>query len=143
MHPLQLFMIQSTKQSTIILCFVVFCIWRCIFPSPYHSSSKRPRIFERGIRENIDLKLEIRQVPHVDAELFNQYIKAIFIPTDAANRELPGRANNPAILSCDNCASHCSEEILRELARNGILVLTYPPHTSRLSKSLMSFSLVD
>jgi hypothetical protein len=32
------------------------------------------RIFEKGIRENIDLKLEIRQVPYVDAELFNQYV---------------------------------------------------------------------
>jgi hypothetical protein len=108
------------------------CIWRCIFPSPYHSSSKRQRIFERGIRENIDLKLEIRQVTYVDAELFNQYIKEIFIPTVAVNLELPGYANKPAILFCDNCASHCSEEILRELARNEIFVLTYPPHTSHL-----------
>jgi hypothetical protein len=68
----------------------------------------------------------------VDAELFNQYIKEIFIPTVAANRELPGCANKPAILFCDNCDSHCSEEIPRELAWNGILVLTCPPHTSHL-----------
>jgi hypothetical protein len=32
-------------------------------------------IFEKGSREHIDLKLEIRQIPYVDAELFNQYIK--------------------------------------------------------------------
>jgi hypothetical protein len=40
-----------------------------LFIAPY---PKARRIFEKGIRENIDLKLEIRQVPYVDAELFNQ-----------------------------------------------------------------------
>jgi hypothetical protein len=81
---------------------------------------KARRISEKGIRENIGLKLEIRQVSYVDAELFNQYIKETFILTVVANRELPGCDNKPTILFCDNCASHRSEEILRELARNGI-----------------------
>jgi hypothetical protein len=81
---------------------------------------KARRIFEKGIKENIDLKLAIRQIPYVDAELFNQYIREIFTPTVAANLELPGCANKPAILFCDRCASHCCEEILRELARNRI-----------------------
>jgi hypothetical protein len=101
------------------------------------------RIFEKGIRENIDVKLEIRQVPYVDAQLFNQDIKEIFIPTVAANWELPGCANKPAILFGDNCVSHCSGEILRELAQNEILVLAYSPPTSHFFKSLMSFSLID
>jgi hypothetical protein len=56
---------------------------------------KGQRIFEKGIRENIDLKLEIRQVPYVDAEPFNQYINKIFIPTVAANRESPDVPTSP------------------------------------------------
>jgi hypothetical protein len=108
---------------------------------------KARRISEKGIRENIDLKLEIRQVPYVDTDLFNQYIKKIFIQTVAASRELPGCTNKPTILFCDNCASHCashcSEEILRELAQNGILVLTYPRIHHIFFKSLMSCFLVD
>jgi hypothetical protein len=106
------------------------------FPLLIAPHSKARRIFEKGIRENIDLKLEIRQVSDLDAELFSQHIKEIFIPTIAANRELPRYANRPAILFCDNCTSHCSDEILRELARNDILVLTYPPHTSHLFQVL-------
>jgi hypothetical protein len=94
---------------------------------------KTRRIFDKGTRENIDFKREIRQVLEVDAELFNQYIKERFIPTVASNLELPGCTNKPAILPFDNCASHCSKEILRESARNGILVLTYLPHTSHFS----------
>jgi hypothetical protein len=39
-------------------------------------------------------------------------------------------------LFCDNCASHCSDAILRELARNEILVPTYTPHTSHLFQVL-------
>jgi hypothetical protein len=104
---------------------------------------KARRIFKKGIREDIDLKLEIREVPYVDAELFNQYIKKIFIPTVAANLELLGCAKKPAILFSDNYFSHCSEEILRELTRNGILVLTYLPHTSHLFQVLDVLLLVD
>jgi hypothetical protein len=63
---------------------------------------KARRIFEKGIRENFDLKLEIRQIPSVDAELFKQYIKELFLPTVAANWELPERVNKSAILFCDN-----------------------------------------
>jgi hypothetical protein len=78
-----------------LLCL---CIWRWVFPSPYRSyrsSSKSAENFWERIRENIDLKLEIRQVPDVDAEFFNQYIKETFIPTVAANRELPECVNKP------------------------------------------------
>jgi hypothetical protein len=56
---------------------------------------KAQRIFEKGIRENIDLKLEIWQVPYVDAELFNQYIKETFITTVGANRESPDVPTSP------------------------------------------------
>jgi hypothetical protein len=100
---------------------------------------KARRIFEKGIRGNIDLKLEIRQVPYLEAELFKQHTKKIFIPTIAANLELPECTNKFAILFRDNCASHYSEEILRELARNGILVLTYLQHTSHLFQVLDVF----
>jgi hypothetical protein len=34
--------------------------------------------------------------------------------------------------SCDNCAAHCSENLLNKRVPHGILVLTYPPHTFRL-----------
>jgi hypothetical protein len=90
------------------------------------------RIFEKCVRENIDLKLEIRQTAYVDARILNVGIQDVFLPTIAANLELPGCANKPALRFCDNCTSHCSEETLRELARNGELLLIYPPHTSHI-----------
>jgi hypothetical protein len=49
-----------------------------------------------------------------------------------ANRELPGRAKKPVILFYDNCSAHISSPVLQKLARHGVLVITYPPHTSQI-----------
>jgi hypothetical protein len=72
----------------------------------------------------------------VNAEIFERYIDAVLIPAVESNRELEGCRNKPAILFCDNCKTHCSEELLKKLARHGILVLTYPPHTSHVFQVL-------
>jgi hypothetical protein len=37
-----------------------------------------------------------------------------------------------ALLFCDNYAAHCFDEVLSKLARHGIRVMTYPPHTSHI-----------
>jgi hypothetical protein len=94
------------------------------------------RIFENGVRAGVDLKLEIRPSPYVDANLFRKYIQEMFLPAVATNRRLPGCKNQPAILFCDNRACHCFDAILKELAGNGVLVLTYSPHTSHIFQVL-------
>jgi hypothetical protein len=76
--------------------------------------------------------MEIREPAYATAEIFRRYIEAVFFPAVAANRKLRGRRNKPATLFCDNCAYHCSEDTLIEFARHGVLVLSYPPHTSNL-----------
>jgi hypothetical protein len=42
----------------------------------------------------------------------------------------------PALPFCDNCPAHCPEEVLSKLTRRGILVITYPPHTSHIFQVL-------
>jgi hypothetical protein len=94
------------------------------------------KILEKGVRAGIDLKLEIRLSPYVDAGLFRKDIQEMFLPAVATNHRLPGCKNKPAILFCDNCACHCYEATLKELAENGVLVLTYPPHRSHIFQVL-------
>jgi hypothetical protein len=94
------------------------------------------RIFEKGARPGIDLKLEIRPSPYVDADLFGRYIQEIFLPAVATNCRLPECKNKPATLFCDNCTCRCFEAILKELAEKGVLVLTYPPHASHIFQVL-------
>jgi hypothetical protein len=58
------------------------------------------------------------------------------IPAVLSNRNLAGCKDKPAILLCDNCSAHCSNDVLTKLSRHGVLVITYPPHTSHLFQVL-------
>jgi hypothetical protein len=89
-----------------------------------------PKIFETGIHRDIDIMMEIREPADATAKVFRRYIETVFFPVIDANRMLPGCRNRPVILFCDNCTCHCSGDILIEFARHGVLVLSYPPHTS-------------
>jgi hypothetical protein len=93
-------------------------------------------VFRHQIRDRIDLQIEIAPSPYVTSEIFQRYIETVLIPAVEANRELPGCANKPAILFCDNCSAHMSDSVLQNLARHGVLVLTYPPHTSHIFQVL-------
>jgi hypothetical protein len=95
-------------------------------------------IFEKGVRQGIDLTIPIRLFPCVTAELFNEYIKTIFIPTVEHKHELPGCDNRATIFFCDNCSRHCSDDISKALAEHGILVIPYPPHTSQIFQVIHS-----
>jgi hypothetical protein len=54
----------------------------------------------------------------------------------AANRKLPGCRHKAVLFFVDNRACQCSEDMRTEFARHGVLVLSYPPHTSNLSQVL-------
>jgi hypothetical protein len=94
------------------------------------------KIFETGIGRDIDIMMEIREPAYTTAEIFRRYIETVFFPAIAANRKLPGCGNKPAILFCNNWGCHCSEDILIEFARHGVLVVSYPPYTSNLFQVL-------
>jgi hypothetical protein len=55
------------------------------------------KIFETGIRGDIDIMMEIREPAYETAEVFRIYIETVFFPAIAANRKLPGCRNKPAI----------------------------------------------
>jgi hypothetical protein len=52
------------------------------------------------------------------------------------NRQLPGCQEKPSVIFCDNCSCHCSDDVLRDLATHGILLMTYPPHSSHIFQVL-------
>jgi hypothetical protein len=72
--------------------------------------------FETGIRRDIDMMMEIREPADGTAKIFRRHAEIVFFPAVVANRKLPGCRNKPAILFCDNCACHCSEDMLVEFA---------------------------
>jgi hypothetical protein len=101
---------------------------------PLHVSAKKSvaRLFDSGIRDGIDLRIEIAHSLYVRKESFLAYLRDVVIPSIESNQNLSGCQENPATIFCDNCSCHCSERILEELANHGILLMTDPPHTSQI-----------
>jgi hypothetical protein len=96
------------------------------------------QIFETGVRDGIDLKVEIPSSPYVTQAIFNKHIDEVLIPAVISNRGLPICNDQPAILFGDNSSTHCSGEVLGKLATCRILVLA-THRTLRISfRSLMS-----
>jgi hypothetical protein len=93
-------------------------------------------IFNRGVRENIDLQIRIVDSPYMTSDIFINYIRTVLIPAVENNRLLPGCSKKPALLFCDNCSCHCKDDVMKELASHGILLITYPPHTSHIFQVL-------
>jgi hypothetical protein len=92
--------------------------------------------FQHQIRDGIDFQIEITHLPYVTSEIFERYIDNVLIPAVESNRELPSGAKKLEILFCDNCSAHMSAFVLQKLACHGILVITYPPHTSHMFQVL-------
>jgi hypothetical protein len=80
--------------------------------------------------------IEIREPAYATAKIVGRYVETVFFPAVVANRKLPGCRNKSVISFCDNCACDCSEDMLIEFARHGVLVLSYPPDPSNLFQVL-------
>jgi hypothetical protein len=102
-------------------------------------------VFEHQIRDGIALQIETSRSPYVNTEIFEEYVDTVLIPAVEANRQLPGCDKRPATLFCNNCSAYMSNSMPKKLARHGVLVLTYPPHTSHIFQVLdvLLFGLVN
>jgi hypothetical protein len=105
-------------------------------PHANHTNCISKKIFDTGVRDHIDLIVEVRQPAYATAELFHRYITEVFLPVLETNRQLPGCENKLCILFCDNCSIHCQDQLLKEFAERGVAVITYPPHTSHIFQVL-------
>jgi hypothetical protein len=93
-------------------------------------------LFETGIHRDIDIMIDIREPAGATAEIFLRYVEPVFFPAIVDNRKLSGCRNKSAILFCDNCARHCSEDMLIEFIPHCVLVLSYRPDPSNLFQVL-------
>jgi hypothetical protein len=119
---------RQIRHQTLICCITAAGDAYC--RSLVSNDSSVTQIFEHRVRAGIDLSVEISSSAYVMQAIFEKYVDQVLVPAVGSNRSLPGCANKPALLFCDNCAAHCSDDVLTKLARHRILVITCPPHTS-------------
>jgi hypothetical protein len=124
----------KTRRQTLICCVTAAGDAYCpliVSPDPATLA-----VFEHQMRDGTDLQIEISLWPYVNAEIFKRYVDTVLIPAVEGNRQLPGCDKKPAILFCDNCSARMSNSMLEKLARHGVLILTYSPHTSHIFQVL-------
>lgn len=106
------------------------------FPLIVTSDPELERIFDLGVRRDIDLSIHVGNSNYISKEVFNDHIINKFIPQVMNDRKFCGNNNLPAILFLDNCSSHLDDMLLKILADNLILVISYPSHTSHIFQVL-------
>jgi hypothetical protein len=122
------------RHHTLLCCLTASGDSYCLMLITATASARK--LFDTGVRDHIDLIIEVRQPAYVTAELFHCYITEVFFSTLETNRQRTGCENKLCILFCDNCSIHCQDQLLKEFAESGAAVIIYPPHTSHLFQVL-------
>jgi hypothetical protein len=89
-----------------------------------------------GPRDEIESKIEIAKSDYITKEIFESYVGTVSIPDVKSNETLEGCHDKPAILCCDNFSGCCTEDILQNLTRHGVIIFTYRRHTSHIFQVL-------
>ena len=125
---------RSVRHQTLLAC--ISAAGDAIVPMVVATSPQAKQIFRTGVREDIDLKISISNSPYVTKEIFYEYITKVFLPYVSSQRSIDGFSNEFAVLLMDNHSTHCDPEILEILAKNRVIVITFPPHTSNIFQML-------
>jgi hypothetical protein len=96
----------------------------------------REALKKHGMRLGTDLVLKHRAKPYINAEVFEEYIRMVFLPNLNELRSLEEFANEEAVLLMDNCPSHVGELILGILRDARVRVISWPPHTTQIFQEL-------
>jgi hypothetical protein len=135
--PLHYSVDQCIRHQTLLSCISASGDADC--PLLLSANRRVLSISDKGVRNKIDLQIEIVQSPHMTRDIFLEYIRDVPIAAVENNRLIPGCLKKQGILFCGNCSCHCTEDVMKELAEHGILPIIYLhilQHTSYVFQAL-------
>jgi hypothetical protein len=91
--------------------------------------------FNSGLRDGIDLKIEIADLIYVSKVIFESHVDTVLMPTVDSCRTLEGYGKS-ANLFCNSYSVHCIEEIVKQLVCHRGIVLTYLPRAFHIFRAL-------
>jgi hypothetical protein len=100
------------------------------------SAVVREQLKKHGVRFGVDLVMKVRPKPYVNAKIFLDYIKTVFLPNLAELRHLEEFAEEDAVLLLDNCPSHVTRGVIGILTDARVRVITFAPHTTQIFQIL-------
>jgi 2-methylisocitrate lyase-like PEP mutase family enzyme len=102
------------------------------------SPKVRERLKKHGVRFGTAFILTRRATPYVNAGIFAEHIRMVFIPNLNELRNLEQFADEDAVLLIDNCPSHVGDVILNLLREERVRVITWPLHTTQIFQELVA-----
>jgi hypothetical protein len=91
---------------------------------------------KHGLCLGRDMILKFNQRPYINAEIFLDSIRTIFLPYIDMLRGLAVFAQEPAVLLMDNCWVHVSDDVIRIFTEASVGVITFAPHTTQIFQVL-------
>jgi hypothetical protein len=110
--------------------------------TPYIITSQAPtsvkeRLKKEGVRFGTVFVLNSNPSPYINAEIFLDYIRTVFLPNLAELRTLDAFTEETGVLLMDNCPSHVTDDdIIGLLTEARVRVTTFAAHTTQIFQVL-------
>jgi hypothetical protein len=109
--------------------------------TPYIITSQAPtsvqeQLKKGGVRFDTDFALRSYPSPYINAEIFLDYIRTIFLPNFAEFRTLDAFTEETRVLLMDNCPSDLTNDIMGLLSEARLRVITLASHTTQIFQVL-------
>jgi hypothetical protein len=95
-----------------------------------------PQPHTTQIFQVLDLILKHRDEPYVNAELFEDYLRSVFLPYLMITCIVKDRREEDAVLLMDNCSRHLTPAVIEFLSTAPVRVVTFAPPTPQLFQVL-------
>jgi hypothetical protein len=109
--------------------------------TPYIITSQAPMVVQErlkkdGGRFSTDFVLTSNPKSYINAEIFTDYIRTVFLPNLAELRTLDGFAEETGVLLMDNCPTHAIDNIIGLRTEARVCVISFALHTIQIFQIL-------
>jgi hypothetical protein len=101
-----------------------------------NSPAVQEQLRQHRVRFGRDLILTSNHRPYVNAEIFLEYVRTVFLPSLVCVLGLGAFAAEEAVSLMDNCSAHVTDGMIHLLTEARVRVITFAPHTTHVFQVL-------
>jgi hypothetical protein len=99
-------------------------------------TSVQERLKKEGVRFSTDFILRSNPSPYINAEIFLDYIRTVFLPNLAGLRTLDAFPEQTGVLLMKNCPGHVTDHIIGLLTEARVRTITVAAYTTQIFQAL-------
>jgi hypothetical protein len=101
-----------------------------------NSPAVQERLRQLGVRLGRGFRLKSGHRPYVNAQIFLEYVRTVFLPYLVCVWRLGAFAAEEAVLLMDNCSAHVTDDVIRLLTKARVRIIIFAPHTTNIFQVL-------